>query len=255
MTSTQATQAAPTTAAPTASDLDAADLVLTFVKLSDQSRRQGLLSLEEETWSLTSQDLRDAIQEVIDGSPPQVIAQVLDYRLEELRERREAELRRELAYLRLVKTGVLAIQRGDPPRLVRTLLEAQLPPDERTRAQAAVATYTPLPRLTLPPAPGWSEEDLADLKLDSIQKLSDRDMIRVTRELGQKDVALALRSAPDEIRQRFFKAMSRRAAEHLRDTIELIGPQHLSAIEEAQQRIVSVMRRLAEAGEIGGSTR
>ncbi len=93
------------------------------------------------------------------------------------------------------------------------------------------------------------------MKLDSTLKLSDRDMIRVTRELGPKDLALALRSASPEVSQRFFKAMSRRAAEHLRETIELIGPQRVSAIEDAQQRVVQVMRRLAEAGEIGGSTR
>jgi flagellar motor switch protein FliG len=85
---------------------------------------------------------------------------------------------------------------------------------------------------------------------DDITRITDRDMPRIIREVDTKDVALALRGASDELQQKFMKGMSKRSAADLKDQIEFMGPQRLSAIEDAQQRIVAVIRRLEQAEEI-----
>ena len=231
---------------------DLAGLVPIFVRLADKARRQGLLSLEEDMEHLPSDAFRDALAEVIDGTPPEEITELMGYRIREVRERREAELRREVAYLRMLQTGVLAVQRGHAPRLVRDLLEAQLPPAARTRLPRAEA-YVPPGGAASAPAPGWSEEDLRALTLDSVLKLSRRDMSRLTRELDSRDLALALRGASQEVQQRFFRAVSSRSAAALREDIEIMGPQRVTAIQEAQQKIVQIMRHLAQTKRIGAA--
>lgn len=258
MTDTPAVPEAPAApAAPAAPDLDLAGLVEIFVHLSEKSRRQGLLSLEDEMAGLPSDDLREALMEVVDGSPPDIITQVLDLRMEALRERREAELRRELTYHRLIKTGVLAVQRGHPPRLVRTLLAAQLPPEDRARVAKPLTAgkfSPPSTRVRWPsadPAPGWTAEDANDLTLDSVIKLSQRDMQRLTRNIHHKDLCLALRGVSDEVRDRFLASMSARAANQVREEVALMGPQRVTIIDEAKQRIVAIMRGLHQVHEIG----
>ncbi len=86
---------------------------------------------------------------------------------------------------------------------------------------------------------------------EDINSLSDRDLQRLCRELDSKELALALRGASDGLRDRIIaKGMSSRAGQALRDDMEIMGPQRVSAIEDAQQKIVSVVRRLEQAEEI-----
>ena len=61
---------------------------------------------------------------------------------------------------------------------------------------------------------------------------------------------MALKGSSEEVKERIFRNVSKRAAEMLREDIEFMGPVRLREVEEAQQRIVSVVRRLDEAGEI-----
>ncbi|HEU5315601.1 MAG TPA: hypothetical protein VFX49_05790, partial [Chloroflexota bacterium] len=62
-------------AAASTQALDLAALVPIFVRLADKARRQGLLSLEEEMEHLPTDEFRDALAEVIDGTPPEEIAE------------------------------------------------------------------------------------------------------------------------------------------------------------------------------------
>jgi len=80
--------------------------------------------------------------------------------------------------------------------------------------------------------------------------LDDRSMQRVIREVQSSDWALALKTASEEVSQRVFRNMSKRAGEMLREEMEYLGPVRLRDVEEAQQRIVAVVRQLEEAGEI-----
>jgi len=93
---------------------------------------------------------------------------------------------------------------------------------------------------------------------EDLMSLSDRDIQRLCRELDTKELALALRGSSDPLKERIIaKGMSARAGQQLRDDIELLGPQRVSAIDDAQQKIVATVRRLEQAEEItisrGGS--
>ncbi len=85
---------------------------------------------------------------------------------------------------------------------------------------------------------------------EDIVTLDDISIQRIMRELDSNDVALALKGASDDVKNRIVKNISRRAAEILVENIEYLGPVRLRDVEEAQQKIVEVIRRLDEGGEI-----
>ncbi|MER3406049.1 MAG: flagellar motor switch protein FliG [Chloroflexota bacterium] len=85
---------------------------------------------------------------------------------------------------------------------------------------------------------------------EDLVTLDDRSLQRVLREVDPKDLALALKGASDELRKKVFRNLSTRAAAMLQEEIEMSGPVRLRQVEEAQMRIVEVVRRLDEAEEI-----
>lgn len=85
-------------------------------------------------------------------------------------------------------------------------------------------------------------EDIVNLDRSSIQ--------RILREVSNEDLVLALKGASEEVSSVIFSNVSKRAAETLREDIQFMGPVRLSTVEEAQHRIVGIIRRLEEAGEI-----
>jgi len=85
---------------------------------------------------------------------------------------------------------------------------------------------------------------------EDIVKLDDTSIQRILREVNTKDLAVALRGAAEEVKNRIFKNMSQRAGKMLKDELEYMGPVRLRQVEEAQQKIVKVIRALEDAGEI-----
>jgi flagellar motor switch protein FliG len=85
---------------------------------------------------------------------------------------------------------------------------------------------------------------------EDISMLDDRSMQRVIRELDSKDMALALRTTTEDVKDKFFKNMSQRAAEMLREEMSLGGQVRMKNVEEAQGRIVETIKRLEDADEI-----
>lgn len=85
---------------------------------------------------------------------------------------------------------------------------------------------------------------------EDIISLDDSSIRRVLREVDNKDLALAVKGSSQDVANRVYKNMSQRAGEMLKEDIEFMGPIRLRDVEEAQQRIVQVIRRLDEAGEI-----
>ncbi len=85
---------------------------------------------------------------------------------------------------------------------------------------------------------------------EDILKLDDRSIQLVLREVDTRDLALALKGASDEVKEKIFKNMSKRAAQLLKDELEFMGPVRVKDVEEAQQKIINIIRRLEESGEI-----
>ncbi|MFT9847860.1 flagellar motor switch protein FliG [Aneurinibacillus sp. REN35] len=85
---------------------------------------------------------------------------------------------------------------------------------------------------------------------EDIVVLDDRSIQRVIRDVENADLMLALKVANEEVRSVVFRNMSKRMADTFREEMEYMGPVRLRDVEEAQTRIVGIIRRLEEAGEI-----
>jgi flagellar motor switch protein FliG len=85
---------------------------------------------------------------------------------------------------------------------------------------------------------------------EDIIKLDDRAIQSVLRDADQKDLALALRGVSDEVKERILANMSERGAQMLVEEMEFQPPQRKRVIEEAQGRIVAIVRKLEEAGAV-----
>jgi flagellar motor switch protein FliG len=85
---------------------------------------------------------------------------------------------------------------------------------------------------------------------EDITSLDDRAVQLVLRQVETGDLAVALKGVRDDVRLKVMKNMSERAAENLSEEIELLGPQRLKTVEDAQAKIVQVIRSLEESGQI-----
>lgn len=85
---------------------------------------------------------------------------------------------------------------------------------------------------------------------EDIVNMDDRSIQMVLREVDGKDLALALKGSSEEVSNKVKRNISKRASEMLEEDVAFLGPVRLRDVEEAQMRIVNVIRRLEDAGEI-----
>ncbi len=85
---------------------------------------------------------------------------------------------------------------------------------------------------------------------DDISRVNDRGIQNLLKNIDTSQLAMALKTASPELKEKFLKNMSQRAAELIREEMEFMGPVRLSDVEAAQQAIVDVVRRLEEQGEL-----
>ncbi|MCP4293664.1 MAG: flagellar motor switch protein FliG [bacterium] len=85
---------------------------------------------------------------------------------------------------------------------------------------------------------------------EDIVMMNDNNIQEILKEIDGKELTMALKGATDEIAEKIFGNMSKRAAEGIAEDMEYMGPVKLSEVEEAQQRVVEVIRSLEEAGTI-----
>ena len=85
---------------------------------------------------------------------------------------------------------------------------------------------------------------------EDIVLLDDRAIQKVLREVDTAELAKALRGVEGEVQDKIFKNMSKRAAALLKEEMEYMGPIRLKDVEETQQKIVSIIRKLEDSGEI-----
>jgi flagellar motor switch protein FliG len=85
---------------------------------------------------------------------------------------------------------------------------------------------------------------------DDLAKLDDRTMQRILRDISKADLALALKAAPDRLRDLVFRNLSERSRDNLKEEIEILGPQLAKNVYTAQRKIVDAVRALEESGEI-----
>lgn len=101
-----------------------------------------------------------------------------------------------------------------------------------------------------------SEPELADtikgmmFIFEDIIMLDDRAIQAILREVDMKELGVALKGVKPEVQNKIYTNMSERAMAMLKEDMEFMGPVRLKAVEEAQQKIVAIIRRLEESGEI-----
>ncbi len=103
---------------------------------------------------------------------------------------------------------------------------------------------------------GERNQNLADairalmFVFDDLIKLDDRAMQELMKEVSKEDLPVALRGASPDVKEKFLKNMSSRAAEMLKEDMEVRGPAKVTDVERAQQNILKVCRKLEEEGRI-----
>ncbi|SDM64563.1 flagellar motor switch protein FliG [Fictibacillus solisalsi] len=85
---------------------------------------------------------------------------------------------------------------------------------------------------------------------EDVVSLDNRAIQRIIREVPNEDMLLALKAASEEVKEVLFNNMSQRMAENYKEEMEFMGPVRLRDVEEAQSRIVGLIRKLEDAGEI-----
>ena len=85
---------------------------------------------------------------------------------------------------------------------------------------------------------------------EDILLLDDRSIQRVLRDVDNSDLGLALKGSNEEVQNAIFKNLSKRLAEMIKEDMDFMGPVRMKDVEEAQQKIVNVIRKLEESGEV-----
>jgi len=96
----------------------------------------------------------------------------------------------------------------------------------------------------------FSQVDRLLLVFEDLKTLSDRDIQTILKHISTEDLVKALKGASEELAERFFSNMSSRAAEILREDMEVMGPIKLAEVEQAQQNILKIVRKLDDEGQI-----
>ncbi|HEY5227891.1 MAG TPA: flagellar motor switch protein FliG [Opitutaceae bacterium] len=85
---------------------------------------------------------------------------------------------------------------------------------------------------------------------EDLNRLQPADLQRILREVDSSNLAISMKSASEALRDRIYGSISKRAAESLKEELEMLGPVKLKDVEVAQDAIIQVVRRLEEEGQI-----
>lgn len=85
---------------------------------------------------------------------------------------------------------------------------------------------------------------------EDITALDDRSIQQILREVDTKELAVALKGTSEEVQEKIWSNMSERAAAIIKEDLEFMGPVRVKTVEESQQKIVAIIRRLEDAGQI-----
>jgi len=206
-----------------------------------------------------------AIAEIFRQEHPQIVAIVLSYlehdQAADVLKHFPAERRSDIVFRIATLDGVQPSALEELDRI----LEQQYPPDFGLTSPAAdgVSTVANILNFLDPEIESeiteFLKENDADLAeriensmfvFENLLDVDDRGIQTLLREISSDTLLVALKGADVTVKEKFFKNMSQRAAEMLRDDLEAKGPVRLSEVEEAQKEILATAKRLADAGEI-----
>ena len=96
----------------------------------------------------------------------------------------------------------------------------------------------------------YSLDNFLHVTFDLILKLDDRSLQKVLREIHDYDLAIAIKNESEEIREKVFRNLSKRATLMLKENLEIMGPMRAQDIRASQERILNIVYHLENTGEI-----
>ena len=216
-----------------------------FVDLAEKARREGLLSLEDDISGYEDTMLREGLQLIVDGTDPDFVRSIIEKRIL-LGVSKGLDLRRELITLE----GILAVQSGDNPRIVRVLLSSFLAPDDIESYSTAQENFpdggTAGNRFEVEekgPLSGYTS------LLENLSSFDDRTIQCILREVDTGILSAALKGAGSKVIKSILRNMGSRGGEMLFEDIENCSADE-TEIRNCQILICQTIDRLRENGEI-----
>jgi len=235
-----------------------------IIELSKIARLEGLLALEEAVENIVAdspkEELKQLITLLVDGTDPDVLNGIgmaryysnlyTDYQA--------------LKYLMYLE-GALSIQAGDNPRILEEKLKVMLPPnmylnyvkeqeqrqiqEEKRKEENLIENLCKGERLWNPGENGYYVSRLVDYVICDI---TDKELQRVMREIDNVDLALAMKGMSGKARRHIFDNLSERLGKLIAEGMVHMGPVRVVDILETSQKILNVLIRLIDRGEIVG---
>lgn len=202
---------------------------------------------------------------IISGEHPQTIALILCYLQADKAAQIIAELSEDLQSDVAYRIATMKNTSPDIIKEIEKVLEGKLSSVVRTEVtevggiETLVGILNQVDRTTeknITESLEMEDSELADkvkssmFVFEDITSIDDVYIQRILREIDVKDLALALKGSSAEVADSIFRNQSKRAASSLKEDMEFLGPVRLVDVEKAQQKIVSIIRRLEEANEI-----
>lgn len=212
-----------------------------------------------------------SIAELIQNEHPQIIAIILSYLESDMSAEVLTEFPEKVRSDLLLRIATLESVQPAAMKKLNDTLEAQLKGSSGTQSSTIGGVKAAADILNFIDSSAEAaimekvkevDEDLGqeiqDLMFvfENLNGIDDRAMQTILREVSTDVLLLAMKAADDELKEKIYANMSKRAAEMLRDDLEAKGPVKLSEVEAAQKEILSIARRLADEGQIslgGGS--
>jgi flagellar motor switch protein FliG len=216
-------------------------------------------------------NLMDAatVSEMIRGEHPQIIATILVHlerrQAAEILETLDENLRNDVVLRIATFSGVQPAALQELTEVLGSMLDGQnLKRSKlggvRTTAEILNLMNSAQEEIVIDNVRGHSEELAQNIIdemfiFDNLIEMDDLSLQRVLKEVNTNSLMVALKGSPDALKEKFFKNMSTRAAELLRDDMEGSGPVRVSQVEKEQKEVLQVVRRLANDGDIVLSAR
>ena len=197
---------------------------------------------------------------------PQIIAVVLAYLPSDLASNVLASMQEEIQGTVAERIGMMGRVNPDAVRLVEGILQRKMSNVLVATESSYIGGIDPLisiiqrsdrqtEKILLEAIeerdPKLAETIRANLFLfEDVAKIDDRSLQVVLREISPQDLAMSLKGVSEEVHEKVLGNLSRRAAQMLEEELELMGRVRRSSVEEAQGKIVAVIRRLEDKGEI-----
>lgn len=221
-------------------------LIETIVHLAEEARTEGLLTLEDRIESLEPPILALGVQLVVDGTDPDRINEILTARILSTNATGRTLLEQLIA-----RWGILEIQAGDNPRIVKTQCFAFLgeDADELQRELDATLDERELKIVEeFSNIDGRVEDTFADM--DKLLRLDRRAIQKALREIDTSRLSCALHGARSAVRGKIVVNMSKNAAARLATEGSDSSPK---AVRESVSVLLEIIAKLAEHGEISAS--